>query len=305
MQKESDNIYLDPEVVSRLPKAHYSIPEPVLLEFSNIILSTLIKDFPSEQRYLILEMGIGTGKTGIPMALQGGKYNATVYGFDNSRAMISILHKLVTQKMDIPNLKYILADAESPYLSFRDNTFHACSLVYFLHHILDWQKCLEEALRVLKPNGVIVFAKEVSQWTYFIDANFSLTELENPHELLFRFWSYYHQQRDSIVEIPFKSNTRLFSATNYTNVFQYLQGKGMSAIKIQKNQKMRWKRKFDFKTILEIIKHGDYPPLALGLTKSQMIYLANTMQAFLIHEEVDINEEIVIDSWIETCLLKE
>ncbi|MBI3653903.1 MAG: class I SAM-dependent methyltransferase [Acidobacteria bacterium] len=93
----------------------------------------------------VLEIGCGLGTDAINFARAGAHYT----GVDLTERSI----ELVQRRFDFENLKGELRTADAENLPFADNTF---DLVYshgVLHHTPDTERAINEAHRVLKPNG--------------------------------------------------------------------------------------------------------------------------------------------------------
>jgi len=129
-----------------------------------------------------LEIGVGTGRFALPLTAQGRQYT----GIDVSEKMVEQLVRKLDevswQKEELAwgslpdeesahhphvsdvqrflhretqgRLRIVMADATD--LPFTDQTFDALVAVHVFHLIVDWQKALEELLRVVRPGGVLV-----------------------------------------------------------------------------------------------------------------------------------------------------
>jgi len=100
----------------------------------------------------ILEFGCGTGESAIALAKDGNQ----VIALDISKGMLEkSRRKAIASYLD--NILYVQADAE--FLPFRDNVFDVLTCSWVLHHVPDVRKTVEEACRVLSPNGRIYIAE--------------------------------------------------------------------------------------------------------------------------------------------------
>ncbi|HZO75936.1 MAG TPA: class I SAM-dependent methyltransferase [Ktedonobacteraceae bacterium] len=127
-----------------------------------------------------LEIGIGTGRIAFPLTELGRQYT----GIDISRKMLSRLEeKLLTagwqqeaplgwgsepdedaaRQSDVQRFvqrekqgAMRLAVSDMTAIPFHDHTFDVVVAVHVFHLISDWQKALEEVVRVLRPGGLLV-----------------------------------------------------------------------------------------------------------------------------------------------------
>ena len=94
-----------------------------------------------------LEIGVGTGQVALPLQRAG----IPIVGVDLSEPM---LHVLVEKTGDAP-FPLVLGDATR--LPFRDASFGAGVARWVFHLITAWRAALSEAVRVVRPGGVLVF----------------------------------------------------------------------------------------------------------------------------------------------------
>jgi SAM-dependent methyltransferase len=96
-----------------------------------------------------LELGVGTGRIGLPFIRAGYDYT----GVDISPAM---MQRLAAQLADDPGAsayRYQLHQADVTRLPFEAAQFDVIIAVHVLHLIEDWRRAVEEARRVLRPGG--------------------------------------------------------------------------------------------------------------------------------------------------------
>jgi ubiquinone/menaquinone biosynthesis C-methylase UbiE len=94
----------------------------------------------------VLEIGIGTGRIALPLALHVGD----MVGVDLSRPMLNRLRaKQTTEPVEVT-----VGDATQ--LPFPAGSFDAVVAVHIFHLIGNWQGALSEVARVLRPDGVLV-----------------------------------------------------------------------------------------------------------------------------------------------------
>ena len=91
----------------------------------------------------VLEVGIGTGRVGRPLAAHGLR----VVGLDLSRAMLAQLRHLTPNGAPRPRL----IQGEASRLPLASASLDAALAVHVFHLIPDWQGTLQELRRVLRP----------------------------------------------------------------------------------------------------------------------------------------------------------
>lgn len=99
---------------------------------------------------LVLELGIGTGRIALPVAMAGCR----VVGIDLSAEML----RAARVKEGGEALWLVRGDIER--LSFADGVFDVTLAVHVLHLARDWRSALAEALRVLRPGGVFIQGRD-------------------------------------------------------------------------------------------------------------------------------------------------
>lgn len=92
----------------------------------------------------ILDIGCGGGLLLREFSAMGFK----VTGCDISHQLLFSIPK---EELDF---SLVVSDAEN--LNFKDNTFHTVICSEVLEHLFDYQKCLKEIYRVLKPAGFVL-----------------------------------------------------------------------------------------------------------------------------------------------------
>lgn len=106
----------------------------------------------------VLEIGVGQGTDLIQFARAG----AICYGVD-----ITDNHLNLTQRnFDLQQQIVTLQKADACNLPFEDNYFDCVYSFGVVHHIPEIEQVMAEARRVLKPNGVLMFAV-YNKWSAF------------------------------------------------------------------------------------------------------------------------------------------
>lgn len=106
------------------------------------VLGTAVAD-----RGPVLEVGVGTGRIALPLAAAG----VEVVGVDLSEPM---LRRLAEKGDAVP-----VARADATALPFPEATFGAVVAAHLLHLVPEWRAAVLEALRVLRPDGVLLWAR--------------------------------------------------------------------------------------------------------------------------------------------------
>jgi ubiquinone/menaquinone biosynthesis C-methylase UbiE len=97
-----------------------------------------------------LEVGVGTGLVSLPLAAAG----IPMVGLDLSAPMLA---KLVEKAGGRPAFPLVRGDAT--LLPFRDDSFGGAVLRHLLHLVPEWRRVIAELIRVLRPHGVVLFAR--------------------------------------------------------------------------------------------------------------------------------------------------
>lgn len=107
----------------------------------------------------ILDIGCGTGKLEEFIDLK----NARVLGLDISSQMIQIAKK------KYPKVQFKVADISSLPKGKKYDLIMGNAV---LHHLKDYESCLAQCLRLLKPKGVIFFGAEPNYYFYHYFSRF-------------------------------------------------------------------------------------------------------------------------------------
>ena len=97
----------------------------------------------------ILEIGCGTGR----LTLEVAKEEGLITGLDSSIEMILISKKKVSEDIN-QNLQFVNADCSS--IPFRNSSFEVCLCINVMNHVPNYEKTIEEIVRVLKPGGILI-----------------------------------------------------------------------------------------------------------------------------------------------------
>jgi ubiquinone/menaquinone biosynthesis C-methylase UbiE len=102
----------------------------------------------------VLDLGCGTGAMGLQLA-QCAKVK-DVYGIDISRMML----ERALKNAEMLGRTFYVSAADCEHMPFPDASFDLIIGNAILHHTLRYRKILEETYRILKPDGIVLFAWE-------------------------------------------------------------------------------------------------------------------------------------------------
>lgn len=97
---------------------------------------------------VLLELGAGTGRIALPLIARGYRYIA----LDKDPAMLEVFRQKAAGVMR----KVRLLEADARAIPLPDESVHGVIVVHLWHLLPDWPRALAEALRVLKPGGVLL-----------------------------------------------------------------------------------------------------------------------------------------------------
>ena len=117
------------------------LPEPAEAALADVLAAELAG------RGTCLEIGVGTGRIAIPLHKRGVR----LVGMDVAPAMMARLEANSGGRRPFPLL---LADATR--LPFVAGSVGAVIASHVLHLVADWQTAVEEAMRVLRPEGALL-----------------------------------------------------------------------------------------------------------------------------------------------------
>lgn len=95
----------------------------------------------------VLEIGVGTGLVGLPLAAAG----LPVVGIDLSAPMLAKLVEKAGGRSPFP-----LVRADATALPFRDDAFGGAVVRHVLHLVPGWRTVVEELVRAVAPAGVVL-----------------------------------------------------------------------------------------------------------------------------------------------------
>lgn len=100
-----------------------------------------------------LDLCCGTGKS--TMALRKAFPKANIIGIDNSKEMLAV----AKNKRELEGVQFIQADAMQ--LNLKEESFDVIFMAYGIRNMPDYELCVTNLKRLLKPGGVICFHEYV------------------------------------------------------------------------------------------------------------------------------------------------
>ena len=137
-----------------------SLPDPLMSR----LIEVLAGELPPHQP--CLEIGVGTGRIALPLMKTG----VQIVGVDISREM------LLRLQAKAGALSPPLAIADATRLPFGDGTFGSAIASHVLHLIPGWRSAVNELLRVVRRQGVVVASRggrgAGEEWTRVVRRHF-------------------------------------------------------------------------------------------------------------------------------------
>ncbi len=101
----------------------------------------------------VLELGVGTGRIALPVALAG----CPVTGIDLSADMLATLQR----QLPAPGAAPVdLVRGTITSLPFRDDVFDAAMATHVLHLVPDWKAVLGDLVRVVREGGAVLLGRD-------------------------------------------------------------------------------------------------------------------------------------------------
>lgn len=160
-----------------------------------------LQKMSSRQKFdSVLEIGCGEGQ-GTKNIIRAFKPN-NIYAIDLDPKMIARATRRVSNKQ----VKFAVGDAAN--LSFaKDNSFDAVFDLAIIHHIPDWQTCLKEVYRVLKPGGLFLIQDgSIESFSKTLFGKGLHKILDHPYKHMYTKGQF----EDEIAKIGFKINQQAY-----------------------------------------------------------------------------------------------
>jgi len=152
-----------------------------------------ISQFPPNKKILEIGCGNGTGTKFIQQFFRPAELTATE--FDAS--LVPVARKINAGS------KITIEQGDATKLRFADSEFDAVVELSVIHHIPEWEKCIDEMHRILKPGGMFIL-KELSIETFeTFFGKISRRFVEHPYDDMLRkdeFLAYLEQKGFRILD---------------------------------------------------------------------------------------------------------
>jgi ubiquinone/menaquinone biosynthesis C-methylase UbiE len=96
---------------------------------------------------LCLDVGVGTGRTALPLAAAGVR----IIGLDLSLRMMAKIKDKSGGRLPFP-----LVAADATTMPFTEDSVGGATIIHVLHTVPRWEAAIAEVVRVVRPGGVIV-----------------------------------------------------------------------------------------------------------------------------------------------------
>lgn len=172
---------------------------------------------PAGQHLSVLDIGCGAGTQSRFWADHGHEY----VGVDINEPLI----RLARERAQDEGRRARFEVSSATRLPFDNASFDICLLPELLEHIVDWQSCLNEAARVLRPGGLM-----------YVSTSSRLCPKQQEFNL--PAYSWYpgfvkrHIERRAVTDWPAVANYVKYPAVNWFSFYQlrrYLAARGFSA----------------------------------------------------------------------------
>jgi SAM-dependent methyltransferase len=160
-----------------------------------------------------LELGVGTGRIALPFIRAGYDY----IGVDISPAMMDRLTNKLAGDPDPTAYRFQLHQADITALPFEAARFDVIIAVHVLHLVVEWQRAIQEARRVLRPGGWLLCGSDETLGNDTASADVSL-----PAALRVRLKWWELRRELGLGRPDGRSNLR----SRDTQLIEYLRGSG-------------------------------------------------------------------------------
>lgn len=122
--------------------------EQRFVAIQQVVMTALKQEgYSSSKKLEVADIGCGTGVQSILWASLGHQ----VFGLDVNKPLLDLAKKKVHDKGY--NIIFELGSAEN--LPWENNSMDVCLVPEFLEHVVNWQRCLDEFSRIVRPGGVL------------------------------------------------------------------------------------------------------------------------------------------------------
>ncbi len=166
----------------------------------------------------VVDIGCGAG-TQCRLWAQAGHQ---VHGIDVNQALIEVARQRAKEEQ----LAITFDVGSATELPYDDRSMDVCLLPELLEHVADWQGCLDEAVRVLKPSGLLYLS--TTNWLCPLQEEFTLPLYSWYPGFLKR-----HYERLAVSTRPEIANHATYPAVNWFSFYSlaaYLEERGLRSL---------------------------------------------------------------------------
>ena len=181
------------------------------------MLIRLFECVDSEQKLDVLDVGCGAGAQAKYWLDRDHRY----WGIDINQPLIELARERA--RREGLTARFEVGSATS--LPFADGSMDICVMPELLEHVQDWQSCVNEAVRILRPRGLL-----------YIDTSSRLCPVQQEFNL--PLYSWYpgaikrYVERRAVTDWPAVANFAKYPAVNWFTFFQlrdYLRARGFDS----------------------------------------------------------------------------
>lgn len=266
------------------------LPESIVLKAAKNIEQQTGISFVSKQ---LLDAGCGTGRVTLPLAIHNKSLQ--IVGVDRSKEMLHVLKRIIVEK-EIGN--YAVQDGDLLRLQFSDNKFDLSLVSSVLHAIPQWQRAVEEIVRVTKNLGHLLLVSEQSD---LYDLGLERKKSKN-NNLFEKFWGKYIALRHKY-NLPGTeaSQVGIRWQLGYPEVIDYLRERNY--LGELKDITINWENIFSIKDLLKILEERAWSSM---FTADDATYnaLLKDMRGWLKHEDIGLDQECSVQNVFKCEVVK-
>jgi 2-polyprenyl-6-hydroxyphenyl methylase/3-demethylubiquinone-9 3-methyltransferase len=199
----------------------YSVSPASLARFEGIrdaILLALVRTGAPMDPLDVLDIGCNAGTQARFWTDKGHRY----VGVDINAPLV----ELARQRAAAEGLEARFEVGSATELPYPDGSFDVCIMPELLEHVAAWRDCLDEAVRVLRPGGVLYLS--TSNWLCPHQQEFNLPLYSWYPPFLKRYY-----ERRAMTDRPELANYAKYPAVNWFSVYRlraYLEPQGFSCL---------------------------------------------------------------------------
>ncbi|MBS3913928.1 MAG: class I SAM-dependent methyltransferase [Bacteroidetes bacterium] len=227
--------------------ANESLSDSTINRMQGIINCVLrnIESSRLNQKLDIADIGCGTGIMSVMWARQGH----TVYGLDVNEALLEIAGQRAMEE----GLAIEFSLGSATQLPWADQSMDVCIAPELLEHVVEWEACLKEFVRILKPNGIL-----------FISTANKLCPIQQEFNLPFYSWypSYIKHYCEELARTthPQLAGYAKYPAVNWFSFYQ-----------LRKEFSKLGMKAFDRFDIMDIDNKSDFKKTAIKIVRNSSL----------------------------------